>query len=126
MTTAVFTRALDVLVVDDEAPVRDVLTAFLTIDGHRATTAANGREGLDRFQEGTYDVVVTDCAMPELFGDQLAAAIKELSPRTPVILITGFGDLMRQAEEHPGGVDVVISKPFRLSHFRETLASVVN
>ena len=46
---------------------------------------------LDRFRQGVYDVVVTDCAMPELFGDQMAAAIKELSPQTPVILITGLG-----------------------------------
>ena len=125
MSTNTFPRPLDVLVVDDEPAVRDVLTAFLATDGHRATTATNGREGLERFREGAYDVVVTDCAMPELFGDKLAVAIKELSPETPVILITGFGDLMRQAQESPNGVDVIVSKPFRLSHFRETLASVL-
>ena len=125
MGTGVFPRALDVLVVDDEPAVREVLGAFLAIDGHRSTTATNGREGLERFRDGFYDVVVTDCAMPELFGDKLAAAIKELSPLTPVILITGYGDLMRQAQHAPNGVDVILSKPFRLSQFRDTLASVV-
>jgi DNA-binding NtrC family response regulator len=119
-------RPLDVLVVDDEPGIRDFLTTFLQSDGHRATTASNGREGLERFRAGSYDVVVTDCAMPEMFGDKLAEAIKELSPLTPIILITGFGDLMRQAQENPRAVDVILSKPFRLSQFRETLASVAS
>ena len=116
------TRALDVLVVDDEAGFRDALTIFLTREGHRPTTAANGREGLERFRDGTFDVVVTDCAMPELFGDKLASAIKEISPQTPVILVTGFGDLVEPTAE----IDVILSKPFRLSDFRETLESVVS
>ena len=119
-------RALTVLVVDDEPAIRDVLTTLLARDGHRVTAAANGREGLERFREGVFDVVVTDCSMPELFGDQLARAIKELSPTTPVILITAFEDLAQQAEERSNGVDVVLSKPFRLSDFRQTLVSVVN
>src|SRR6266545_8383565 len=94
-------RPLRVLVVDDDPRVRDVLVGYLNIDGHAAETATNGQEGLDRFNKGTFDLVVTDCAMPGLFGDQLAAAIKELAPDTPIILITGFGDLMRAAAGRP-------------------------
>src|SRR5215510_5491313 len=96
-------QTLRVLVVDDDPAVHDVLVGFLHADGHEATTATNWREGLDRFRGGDFDVVVTDCAMPELFGDKLAEAIKELSPVTPVILITGFGDLMQRAAEATTG-----------------------
>ena len=88
-------------------------------------TASNGREGLERFFQDSFDVALTDYAMPELFGDQLAAAIKEASPLTPVILLTGFGNLIQDAAPRSAGPDIVVSKPIRLSKFRETLASVV-
>ena len=110
---------------DDDPRVRDVLVEFLKIDGHTAETATNGREGLDRFFAEGFDLVVTDCAMPQLFGDELAALIKAVAPATPVILITGFGDLMESALERPARADVVVSKPIRLSAFRETIASLV-
>ena len=125
MVTDAPPRALRVLVVDDDPGVREVLVAFLHEDGHATETATNGREGLERFREGGYDVVITDCAMPELFGDELAEAIKQLVPSMPVILITGFGNLLRAAEEGTTGADVVVSKPIRFGKFRETLASVL-
>jgi DNA-binding NtrC family response regulator len=114
-----------VLVVDDDPRVLGVLVGYLQVDGHTTQTATNGREGLERFHEGSYDLVVTDCAMPELYGDAMAAAIKQEAPETPVILITGFGDLMHAAAEHSIGADLVVSKPIRLGKFRETLASVL-
>src|SRR2546422_667388 len=70
-------------------------------------------------------MVIIDQAVPELFGDQLAMAIKEESSSTPIILITGFGDLIRTAKEQSTGPDVVVSKPIRFGKFRETVASVV-
>jgi len=118
-------RSLHVLVVDDEPGVREVLIQYLRLDGHTVATATNGREGLERFFEDRYDAVVTDYAMPELFGDKLAAAIKQASPLTPVILLTGFGNLMQGAGTRSAGPDVVLSKPIRLSTFRENVASVV-
>jgi len=112
-------------VVDDEPGVREVLVQYLRLDGHTVATATNGREGLERFSQETFDVVVTDYAMPELFGDKLAEAIKQASPSTPVILLTGFGNLMQAPPTGSGGPDVVLSKPIRLSKFRETLAAIV-
>src|SRR5205823_14714426 len=112
-------RGLRVLVVDDDPRVREILVGYLNVDGHLADTATNGREGLDRFHEASFDLVVTDCAMPELFGDQLAATIKREEPTMPVILITGFGELQRAAADQPGGPDIVVSKPIRFNAFRE-------
>ncbi|MBI1922615.1 response regulator [Candidatus Poribacteria bacterium] len=62
--------------------------------------------------------------MPEMSGDQLAAAIKGIVPTQPIILLTGFGDLMNASGERPAGVDVVVSKPVTLSVFREVLGRI--
>jgi len=117
---------LHVLVVDDEPIARDVLTEYLTGDGHTVQTAVNGRDGFEKFKAGTYAVVITDRAMPEMGGDQLAAMVKEASPTTPVVLLTGFGDLMNAAGEKPEGVDLVVKKPIRLGTLREVLVKMTD
>ena len=117
---------LSVLVVDDEPIARDVLTEYLTGDGHTVQTAVNGRDGIEKFKMGQFEVVITDRAMPEVGGDQLAAMVKEASPTTPVVLLTGFGDLMNAAGEKPEGVDLVVKKPIRLGTLREVLVKVTD
>ncbi|MEX2221870.1 MAG: GAF domain-containing protein [Candidatus Rokuibacteriota bacterium] len=117
---------LHVLVVDDEPIARDVLSEYLMGDGHTVDTAVNGREGFEKFKGGRYALVITDRAMPEVGGDQLAAMVKEAAPDTPVILLTGFGDLMNAAGEKPDGVDMVVKKPIRLATLREVLAKMTN
>ncbi|HKW95720.1 MAG TPA: GAF domain-containing protein [Methylomirabilota bacterium] len=118
------TGPLHVLVVDDEPIARDVLTEYLTGDGHTVETAVNGRDGFEKFKAGRFALVITDRAMPEVGGDQLAAMVKETSPSTPVVLLTGFGDLMNAAGEKPDGVDLVVKKPIRLATLREVLAKM--
>jgi len=117
---------LHVLVVDDEPIARDVLTEYLTGDGHTVQTAVNGRDGFEKFKGGRFSVVITDRAMPEVGGDQLAAMVKEASPATPVVLLTGFGDLMNAAGEKPDGVDLVVKKPIRLGTLREVLVKMTD
>jgi signal transduction histidine kinase len=117
-------RRLQILVVDDEPQVREVVTEYLTGDGHSVETATNGREGLEKFLAGWFDVVVTDQGMPEMSGDQLAGAIKRVAPKKPVILLTGFGDLMIAAGDRPSGVDIILSKPVTLNALRQALAKV--
>lgn len=115
-------RALQILVVEDEPLVREVLSVYLTEDHHQIVMAANGREGLDQFKTREFDLVLTDRAMPEMNGDELAAEIRRLKPNQRVILLTGFGDLMSGSGEHPKDVDLVVSKPFTLSTLREAIA----
>jgi signal transduction histidine kinase/ActR/RegA family two-component response regulator len=118
------TRALHVLVVDDEERLRAVAVAYLTGDGHTVETAVDGVAGLARFLAGAFDLVITDQAMPGMTGDQLALAIKAASPTTPVIMMTGLGDLMEATGERPSGVDTVVSKPATLEELRRALAEV--
>ena len=118
-------RRLRILVVDDEPLMCEVLTEYLTRDGHTVETAANGREGLEKFHGGWFDVVITDRGMPEMSGDQMAASIKRTAPTKPVILLTGFGDLILAAGEKPGGIDSVISKPVTAAALRKALADII-
>ncbi len=115
-------KPLRILVVEDEPLVREVIGVYLREDHHTIETAANGREALEKFQDGAFDLVLTDRAMPEMNGDQLAAEVKKISPHMPVVLLTGFGDLMSGMGEHPAGVDLVISKPFTLNTLRDGIA----
>ena len=115
---------LRILVVEDEPLVREVLTVYLAEDNHEVTVAENGRDGLEKYQAGTFDLVMTDRAMPEMNGDELAREIKKLNGQQPILLLTGFGDLMSGAGEQPPGVDLVVSKPFTLTTLRNAIVKV--
>lgn len=118
-------KAARILVADDEPMVRDILCVYLQEDGHVVDVAVNGREALDRFREGDYDIVLSDRAMPEMNGDQLAVEVKKLKPNVPVILLTGFGDEMNARGDLPAGVDTVVAKPFTVAILREVLSQYV-
>ncbi len=118
-------RTLRALLVDDEEVVRQILREYLVGDGHTVETAANGHEALDKLPKTAFDVVILDRAMPGLNGDQVAIAIKELKPELPVILLTGFGNMMQAAGETPHGVDLVLGKPVTIAGLRSALAQVV-
>ncbi len=102
---------LRVLVVDDEEISRDLAQRYLMAAGHRVETVANGTQALARLRQGRIDVVVTDRAMPGMGGDELARAVKGINSRIRVVMLTGFGNLMSHRDEHPDGVDELVSKP---------------
>ena len=112
-------RPLRVLLVDDEPQVRQVLAAFLETEGHTVQTADHGIDGLRKFMDGAFDLVITDKAMPGMSGDQMAVAIKQFSPKMPVVLLSGFHSAS-ECEEIPG-VNVTASKPITLPVLRETI-----
>jgi PAS domain S-box-containing protein len=123
-------QRLHVLMVDDDPLVMQSVVAQLKSLGHRVETAPNGREGLARFlsgtvDSGTFDLVITDRAMPEMGGDQMAALIERSGMGKPVIMLTGFGDLMVAKGEHPAGVDAIVSKPVTLDALTEAIRKVI-
>ena len=119
-------RPLRVLVIDDEPAVREVLAAYLQSFGYVPETAVNGLDGLLRFRTEAaiavgFDAVVTDRAMPEMNGDTLARALKEVDASVPVIMLTGFGDMLSAQSERPDGVDEVLAKPVNRVTLHQTL-----
>ena len=117
------------LVVDDDPLLREALFRILESDGHEVTTMDGGQAGIDAFNEAyragqPFDAVMTDLGMPYVDGRTVAAAVKKLSPRTPVILLTGWGQRLNTEQSVPAHVDVVLSKPPKLPELRRTLAQL--
>ncbi len=122
--TKTVSRPLRVLVVEDDPLLRDIEAEYLTSDGHTVETAADGSEALQKLHWKKFDLVMADRAMPQMNGDQLAAAVKQLSPDMPVILVTGFGDMIKSNGEKAVGVDLVVPKPFTQAALREAVLKV--
>ncbi len=130
VTAPVILSRLQVLVVDDDPLLLKSLRDALESDGHFVTTASGGKEGIETFltaqREGRpFTVVFTDLGMPYVDGRKVASAIKEASPSTPVILLTGWGQRLSAEGDVPPHVDHVLSKPPKLRTMREALALCV-
>ncbi|MGH7267510.1 MAG: ATP-binding protein, partial [Candidatus Rokuibacteriota bacterium] len=113
-----------VLVIDDEEPVREALADMLRLKHHYVVAAAEGAEGLARFAEAAFDLVMTDLAMPGMSGWQVAQAVKAQAPDVPVVLVTGWGVELPPEQLQANGVDRVITKPFRIEEVQGVVASV--
>src|SRR6476646_5966345 len=101
-----------ILVVDDEPGIRQAIEMLLSFDGHKIVTAGSGEEALQKFKPELFDVVFTDFSMAGMKGDELALAIKKVSPSTPILLLTAFPPASK-----PPGIDLILTKPF----FRESM-----
>jgi len=117
---------LRILVVDDDPLLLKSLYDTLTADGHTIVTANGGQQGIEAFAAALasrekFDVVLTDLGMPYLDGRQVASFVKGVSPCTPVILLTGWGQRPLADNEAPQHVDRILSKPPRLQELREAL-----
>jgi len=122
-------RRLRILVIDDDPilirSMRDVLEA----DGHQLETALGGQAGIDAFasargSEREFALVITDLGMPRIDGRKVAAAIKMISPSTPIILLTGWGQRLLDEKDIPPNIDRVLSKPPRLAQLRAALVDL--
>lgn len=117
------------LVIDDDPLLREALFRILESEGHEVTIMEGGQAGIDAFAQAhrsgqPFDVVMTDLGMPYVDGRAVATAVKKLSPRTPVILLTGWGQRLSTEQNVPEYVDVVLSKPPKLPELRRTLAQL--
>jgi CheY-like chemotaxis protein len=107
-----------ILLVDDQSEVREAVKMLLEFDENAVTGVGSGREALETFSPGRFDVVITDYAMPGMRGDELAARIKQMSPAQPILMITGSVD---QAVAAKYAVDGYLGKPFALEALRRAI-----
>lgn len=122
-------RCLRLLLVDDDSLIIESLGDVLQRDGHQVTTAGGGQQGIEAFIEAhkrasNFDVVITDLGMPYVDGRRVAAAVKAVSPHTPVIMLTGWGQRLLADNEIPPHVDRLLTKPPKLEALRQALALV--
>ena len=109
---------LRVLLVEDDPQVLEFESQYLRGDGHHVETATGGKDAFQKFRAGQFDMVVADRALPELTGDQLAAAVKSFRPRTPVLIVTGFHDGRATV------ADLVVPKPITQDTLRQMVAKL--
>ncbi len=115
--------SLHVLVIDDDEAARNLISEYLSLDGHKVDLADGPAAGLRKIPAGRYDLIITDRAMPEMSGDQVALRSKRVAPRVPVLMLTGLGEFMSAADDRPKGVDVVVSKPITIDTLRHAIAA---
>jgi two-component system OmpR family response regulator len=100
-----------VLLVEDDDDNRELMGEVLQDAGYQVMLAASGAEGLRMLAEHSIDVVVTDVGMPGMGGLEVARAAKEIAPRVPVVVVTGFADREDIARARGREVDAVLVKP---------------
>jgi excisionase family DNA binding protein len=105
-----------VLVVDDEASIRDLLAKTLALAQYEVDTAPDGSVALDRLREGhgQYNLMIADLRMPGMDGLTLIREVKQLTPNLPIIIITGFSTESSAIEAVNLGVAGYLTKPFRV------------
>ena len=116
-------KTLRVLFVDDNPVVRELITEYLEADNHTFETAESGAEGLRKLEKGHFDLVITDSAMPGMSGSEFAKSIRKSNRDIPVIMLTGFGQIMQSGNNLPAGVSMVLSKPVTRSALRAAILS---
>ena len=102
-----------ILVLEDEEPVRALLVDALVGEGYEVDVATDGLAALAKIEGQAFDVVLADLALPQRSGLAMARAVKLASPRTPVVLITGWAHLLDPQRLREHGVDLMLVKPFR-------------
>ncbi|HQU28468.1 MAG TPA: sigma-54 dependent transcriptional regulator, partial [Nitrospirales bacterium] len=101
-----------ILIIDDEPLMRVSMVDALTAVGYQVREASNGLEGLERLEDMSYDLVITDLRMPGADGLKIVKTCKEQSPQTEVIVITAHGSVDTAVEAMKGGAYDFITKPF--------------
>lgn len=101
--------SLRILLIDDNRHGLVARRAVLEQFGHKVAIAAGGQDGIEQFQSQTFDLVVTDYRMPEVSGQQVIRKVRQHSPKTPIVLLSGYVDALG-LDEQSTGADVVLSK----------------
>src|SRR3954463_3745576 len=118
--------ALDILVVDDDAPLRDMLTRSFEREGHRITSVADGHAALDEAGRGQFDVILLDVALgPGPTGYDVARALRARRNVTPLIMLTALDSEADAVQGLEAGADDYVTKPFGLAELRSRIRAVL-
>lgn len=118
------TRSLKIAIVDDDASVRDALTAFLSLEGHFVSAFMEGQQFLDRAKHLDIDVALLDLLMPGLSGMQVLQQLKSQT-RFPIIMMSAHGDISSAVQAVRLGAYDFVEKPVSPSALLEKLFDVV-
>ena len=113
-----------ILLVDDEQSIQELLSFPLRQDGYEVVQASDGREGLERFRESTFDLVVLDVMMPRMDGFELCQRLRARST-VPIIMLTAKSEEIDKIVGLEIGADDYITKPFSVREFRSRVKALL-
>src|ERR1700749_5361547 len=116
----------DILIIDDEKAIRKTLMEILSFEGYKVEEASDGEEGLKKFKEKTYDLVLCDIKMPKLDGIEFLQKAGESNPDVPIIMISGHGNIETAVEAVKTGAYDYISKPPDLNRLLITIRNAMD
>jgi two-component system nitrogen regulation response regulator NtrX len=116
----------NILIIDDEKAIRKTLSEILSYEGYKIEEASDGEEGLRRFRDKTFDVVLCDIKMPKLDGIEFLDKVRELNPDVPVIMISGHGTIETAVEAVKKGAYDYIAKPPDLNRLLITIRNAMD
>jgi CheY-like chemotaxis protein len=114
-----------ILVVDDSAVARTMITDILAAEGHDAVPTADGEEALAMLAAGEFDAMFTDFNMPGMMGDELIARIRREKPDIPIVLVTSYFNTPAFAEADLSPVSRVVHKPFKNEDLLDALREIL-
>ena len=117
-----------ILVVEDEEPVRFMLEALLTDQGHRVTLSPGPKDALERFGErgDGFDLLITDIVMPDMYGPEMAERMRQARPDLPVLFISGYDPAARERRGAPAPGGAFLQKPFDASTLDQKIREVLS
>lgn len=107
-----------ILIIDDEEAIRDAMSQVLAREGYEVKEAREGREGLELFQQENFHLVFLDLKLPGMKGMDVLSRMKEVSPETPVVIITGYSSIESAVEAMKRGAFDYMPKPFTPDELR--------
>jgi two-component system nitrogen regulation response regulator NtrX len=116
----------NILIIDDEKAIRKTLTEILSYEGYKIEEASDGEEGLKKFKEKNYSVVLCDIKMPKLDGIEFLDKVRLINPDVPIIMISGHGTIETAVEAVKKGAYDYISKPPDLNRLLITLRNALD
>src|SRR4029078_10260361 len=116
----------NILIIDDEKAIRKTLTEILSYEGYKIDEAGDGEEGLRRYREKEYDVILCDIKMPKMDGIEFLEKIKEANPDIPIIMISGHGTIETAVEAVKKGAYDYIDKPPDLNRLLITIRNAMD
>jgi two-component system, NtrC family, nitrogen regulation response regulator NtrX len=116
----------NILIIDDEKAIRKTLSEILSYEGYKIEEAGDGEEGLRRFRDKTFDVVLCDIKMPKLDGIEFLDKVRETNPDVPVIMISGHGNIDTAVEAVKKGAYDYIAKPPDLNRLLITIRNAMD
>ncbi|MFC4261538.1 sigma-54-dependent transcriptional regulator [Ferruginibacter yonginensis] len=116
----------DILIIDDEKAIRKTLTEILSFEGYQIEEASDGEEGLKKFGQKNFDVVLCDIKMPKIDGIEFLEKAKTINADTPIIMISGHGNIDTAVDAVKKGAFDYISKPPDLNRLLITLRNATD